>query len=104
VTIWCRTILVQENLTRYRPLSRSSNTQRSRLDGLNMPKYPAMTQRLDLFGWARLAHPVGEPPHVVIQGGERLLGHHAPVVGGPTPDDRVEPGDHRLGVGPVQGL
>ena len=46
MTIWCRTMLVQENLTRYRPLSRSPNTQRSRLDGLNMPKYRAMTQRL----------------------------------------------------------
>ena len=48
--------------------------------------------------------PVGEHPHVVIQRGEGLLGHHGAVVGRPTPNDRVEPGDHRFGVGPVQGL
>src|SRR5450759_1566540 len=46
---------------------------------------------------------VGEPPQVAIQRGERVAGHHRPVVGGPAPDDGVEPGDHRGRVGPSQG-
>ena len=46
---------------------------------------------------------VGELPQVVVQRGERLAGHHRPVVGGPTPDDRVEPFEHRWCVGPAQG-
>ena len=41
---------------------------------------------------------VGQSPHVVIQRGERLAGDHAAVVGGPPPNDRVEPSDHRAGV------
>lgn len=36
---------------------------------------------------------------VMIHRGEHLFGDHAPVVPGPAPDDRVEPPDHRLGVG-----
>ena len=46
---------------------------------------------------------VGELPHVVVQRVEHLAGHHRPVVGRPTPDDRVEPVEHRRGVGPAQG-
>src|SRR6266498_4470519 len=46
---------------------------------------------------------VGQPPHMVIQRGERSLGDTDPVIGRPALDDRVEPGDDRLGVGPSQG-
>ncbi len=46
---------------------------------------------------------VGEPPQVVIQRAEHLAGDLRPVVGGPSPNDRVEPFDHRLSVGPTQG-
>ena len=45
----------------------------------------------------------GQPPQVGIQRAEGALGHPDPVVGGPPGDDRVEPGDHRVGVGPSQG-
>src|SRR6266508_3072594 len=46
---------------------------------------------------------VDQPPHMGVQRTERPLGHPDPVVGGPTPDDRVESGDHHFGVGPSQG-
>ena len=46
---------------------------------------------------------VGERPQVVIQRAEYLGGYLCPVVGGPAPNDRVEPFDHRLSVGPAQG-
>ncbi|BAH47094.1 putative transposase (plasmid) [Rhodococcus opacus B4] len=50
---------------------------------------------LRLAGVAAAGPPPCEPPHVVVQRGESLAGHHAPVVGGPAPDDGVEPGDDR---------
>ena len=46
---------------------------------------------------------VGELPQVLIELAERLGGYLRPVVGGPSPDDRVEPSDHRRCVGPAQG-
>jgi len=46
---------------------------------------------------------VGELPQVVIQRSENLAGDCRPVVGGPAPDDGVEPGDDRLRIGPAQG-
>ena len=46
---------------------------------------------------------VGEFPLIGVQRGERLAGDHSPVVGGPSPDDRVELLDHRGRVGPAQG-
>jgi len=46
---------------------------------------------------------VGEPPQVAVQLAEDLGGHLCPVVGGPAPNDRVEPFDHHPSVGPAQG-
>jgi hypothetical protein len=37
-------------------VSRLPNSHLSFLDGLNMPKYRAVTQCRDLFGWVCLAH------------------------------------------------
>src|SRR5450755_2164310 len=47
---------------------------------------------------------IGEPPQVAIQHGECFAGHHCPVIGGPTPDDGVEPMQHRRRVRPSQGV
>jgi len=44
-----------------------------------------------------------EPPQVIVQRLECLAGDLRPVVGGPAPDDRVEPLEHRLSVAPAQG-
>jgi len=52
----CRLMLVQANFTRWPPLSRSPNTQRSFLNLLNAPKYRPTIQRFGLFGWRYLAH------------------------------------------------
>jgi len=46
---------------------------------------------------------VGEPPQVLVELVENLGRHVCPVVVGPSPDDRVEPLDHRDGVAPAQG-
>ena len=46
---------------------------------------------------------VREPPQVLVQRTECLAGHHRPVVGGPTPDDGVEPYQHQGCVSPSQG-
>jgi len=46
--------------------------------------------------------PVGVLPQMMIDRGEHFLGNHAPVVGSPPSDDRVEGGDHRCGVGAAQ--
>src|SRR2546423_562820 len=48
--------------------------------------------------------PVGESPHVVVQRAECRAGDRVPVVGGPSPDNRVEGTDDRGGVGPVEGF
>src|SRR6266487_348268 len=59
--------------------------------------------RLRLVGVGVLGPFVGEFPHVVVQRVEDSARHHPPVVGGPTPDDRVEPGDDRRRVRAAQG-
>ena len=46
---------------------------------------------------------IGERPQVVVQDAERLLRHHAPVVGCPPLHDGVEHGDYRPRVGSAQG-
>ena len=46
---------------------------------------------------------VGELPQVLVQLAECLGGYLRPVVGSPSPDDRVEPSDYRRCVGPAQG-
>jgi hypothetical protein len=56
LTIRCRTMLVQANLVRYAPLSRSPKTHRSRQDLLNAPNYRLITQCIDLFAEPYLAH------------------------------------------------
>jgi hypothetical protein len=50
MTIRCRTIFVQANLTRQAPLARSPNTHRSCRDLLKAPKYRLTTQGLGFFG------------------------------------------------------
>ncbi len=45
----------------------------------------------------------GQSPQVGIQRAEGAFGHPDPVVGGPPGDDRVEPGDHRVGAGAAGG-
>ena len=52
----CRTMPVQENLTRQAPLSRSPKTQRSFLNLLNLPKYRLAIQRFGLSAWRHVAH------------------------------------------------
>jgi len=42
--------------------------------------------------------PMSVLPQIVIDSGEHFLGDHAPVIGSPSSDDRVEGGDHRRGV------
>ena len=103
VTGTCRSMPVQENLTRQAPLPRSPNTQRSFLNVLNLPKYRPTIQRFGLSGVAPCGPLVGEFPQVVVQGAERPGGHHAPVVGRPAPDDGVERGDDRHRVAAAQG-
>ena len=56
MTMTCRLMLVQANFTRWPPLSRSPNTQRSFLNLLNAPKYRPTTQCFGLFGWRYFAH------------------------------------------------
>jgi hypothetical protein len=50
MTIRCRTIFVQANLTRQAPLARSPNTHLSCRDLLKAPKYRLTTQGLGFFG------------------------------------------------------
>ncbi len=52
----CRTMPVQENLTRQAPLSRSPDTQWSFLNLLNLPKYRLAIQRFGLSAWRHVAH------------------------------------------------
>src|ERR1039458_1293878 len=63
MTIWCRMMLVQVNLTRWAPLVRSPNTHRSRLELLNLAKYWSTIQCFGFFGWLCLArlHVTGSP-------------------------------------------
>ena len=46
---------------------------------------------------------VGEPPQVLVELVEDLGRYVCPVVVGPSPNNRVEPFDHRDGVAPTQG-
>src|SRR5712671_4217594 len=46
---------------------------------------------------------VGEQPQVVVYLAEHLLGHYAPVVRGPSPDNRVNCADNRDGVTSPEG-
>ena len=52
----CRSMFVQENLTRQAPLSRSPNTQWLFLNVLNLPKYWPTIQLFGLFPWRHMAH------------------------------------------------
>ena len=52
----CRSMFVQENLTRQAPLSRSPNTQWSFLNVLNLPKYRPAIQRFGLLLRRHVAH------------------------------------------------
>ena len=52
----CRSMLVQENFTRWPPLSRWPKTQWSFLNLLNLPKYRPTIQPFGLFGWRYVAH------------------------------------------------
>ena len=45
----------------------------------------------------------GESPQVGVQRAVGALGYPDPVIRGPAGDDRVEPGDQRVRVGPAQG-
>ena len=56
-----------------------------------MPKYRWTTQDVDLFRVAVAGPLIGEPPQVGIQRVEYLAGYRCPVIGGPAPDDGVEP-------------
>ena len=56
LTVWWRTMLVQANLCMNAPLVRSPNTHRSCLALLNLAKYRAVTQDVDLFAWLKVAH------------------------------------------------
>ena len=56
MTCTCRSMAVQENLTRQAPLPRSPKTQRSFLNVLNLPKYRPTIQRFGLFSWRHVAH------------------------------------------------
>jgi hypothetical protein len=56
VTGTCRSMAVQENLTRQAPLSRSPNTQWSFLNLQYLPKYRLTIQRFGLFSWRHVAH------------------------------------------------
>ena len=103
LTVWCRTMLVQENLCMKAPLVRSPNTHRSCLALLNLPKYRVKDPGRRFVRVAEGGPLVGEPPQVVVQLAEGLGGYLRPVVGGPAPNDRVEPFDHRPSVGPAQG-
>src|SRR3954464_15527682 len=64
------------------------------------PVVPGLVERAEVLvndpgrRLVRVAEPcplVGELPQVVIQRAEHVAGDLRPVVGGPTPDDRVEP-------------
>jgi hypothetical protein len=73
VTGTCRSMAVQENLTRQVPLSRSPNTQRSFLNVLNLPKYRPTIQRFGYLG----EPPVGRHELTVRAGCHVAAGQHA---------------------------
>ncbi len=56
--------------------------------GVELAEVPLDDPGFRLVRAAVLRPLLGELPQVAIQGGEHLLGHHSPVVGGPSPHDR----------------
>src|SRR5664279_3596362 len=70
---------------------------------VELPEVPVHNPVPRLVRVTKLGPLVCKPPQVPVQRIECLAGHDRPVVGGPAPDDGVEPYQHRYRVGPSQG-
>ena len=82
---------------------RSPNTHRSCRDLVELAVVPADDPAGRLVRVAEPGPLERELPQVGVQRAERRAGDLRSVVGGPSPDDGVEPLDHRGSVGPAQG-